>query len=124
MAAILVVEDHEQTARVMERLLRQAGHRVEVARTCAAARECVRAFSPDVLLSDILLPDGCGAELLSELRERFPQLRAIALTGSVADPTQLLGHGFDRVVSKPTDFVTVETAIRAAAGSDEAPTPE
>ena len=113
MAAILVVEDHTDTAHATARLLRHTGHEVRVAASCEAARQCLRTFTPDVLVSDIFLPDGCGAALLRELRPHFPKMRAIAITGSVSDPTSLLGEGFDRVVIKPADFKQVEAAIRA-----------
>jgi DNA-binding response OmpR family regulator len=118
MAAILVVEDHAPTAQVMRRLLTHARHRVAVARCCGEAREIVRTFTPDVVMSDIVLPDGCGAALMRELRDalrqRVPALRAIAVTGSVNDPASLLVNGFDQVLVKPTDFRTVQAAIHDA----------
>ena len=119
MAIILIVEDHSDTARATSKLLRYAGHRVEVACSCAAAREIVKYLVPDVLLCDILLPDGSGVALLRELRPRFPNLCAIAITGSVSNTDALRDDGLQYVFNKPIDLKVFESAISLEDGTLE-----
>jgi hypothetical protein len=81
---ILIVEDHEDSAEALTRLLRHAGHSVTTAGTFADAT-AFAANEPllDLLISDISLPDGNGCELLRRLRDQRggADLAAIALTG-------------------------------------------
>lgn len=79
---ILLVEDSEDTARVMKRLLRAAGHEVETAGTVATGLELANQHSFDLLLCDIGLPDGTGWDLMQRLAR---PIRAIALSGFTTD---------------------------------------
>lgn len=99
---ILLVEDHEDTRRAMERLLVRWGHVVHCAGDVAQALEIASANEFDLLLSDLGLPDGTGAGLLMKLRERNP-LRAVAMSG-YGEQTDLAGTkaaGFDEHLVKP-----------------------
>jgi signal transduction histidine kinase len=77
---ILLVEDNEDTRRLMGRLLRMFGHHVEAADCVASALDLARKESFDLLVSDIGLPDGTGWELMVKLGEHRPA-KAIALSG-------------------------------------------
>ncbi|HSH37791.1 MAG TPA: PAS domain-containing protein, partial [Chthoniobacterales bacterium] len=77
-AELLLVEDHADTARVLTRILKNAGYRVEHADTVAAARELARSRRFDLVVSDLGLPDGSGLDLMQGLREAHG-LRGIAL---------------------------------------------
>ena len=57
---ILYVEDDDQSAHLLARLLRQGGHRVTTARTITGARVLAEAAVFDLLIVDIHLPDGDG----------------------------------------------------------------
>src|SRR5271168_527508 len=77
---ILLVEDHEDTRRAMERLLKRWGHTVHCAESIARALEIDSSHEFDLLLSDLGLPDGTGVELLTKLRKRHP-VHAVAMSG-------------------------------------------
>jgi signal transduction histidine kinase/ActR/RegA family two-component response regulator len=114
---ILLVEDHEDTALVMCRLLTEMGHQVTVANSIASA--LVAASGPfDILLSDIGLPDGTGIDLIRQLRrqygDRFP---AVALTGfgMEDDIDKCKAAGFDDHLTKPVNFRLLHKVISSAA---------
>lgn len=77
---IFVVEDHVDTAYGLKMYFTTKGHEVKVAHDLASARKVAADHQFDILLSDIMLPDGNGWDLLRELRKSMP-VRAIALSG-------------------------------------------
>ena len=135
---ILVVEDHEDCARAMERLLQREGHRVTTAMGFADALTSAARLGPlDVLVSDIALPDGDGCELLRLLKERNSGApgHAIALTGHAESHwiEECRRAGFQRFLLKPVVFEELLAAVRVRTAevtpalggvpSPDAPTP-
>lgn len=110
---VLLIEDHEPTIRVMERLLRQTGHRVTPVRSVASARAAANQDSFDLIISDLGLPDGSGLSIMRELRERYAG-RAIALTGygMESDISASRDAGFAEHLTKPVDLPALDAAIR------------
>jgi DNA-binding response OmpR family regulator len=111
---ILLVEDHEDTLRLMARLLRHLGYTVETAACLSDARSCAEKNQFQLMISDLALPDGNGTELMRELREK-QGIKGIALTGfdSVDDVDHALQSGFHSHLTKPVDLEKLEAAIRA-----------
>jgi CheY-like chemotaxis protein len=72
---ILLVDDHHDTVRALDRLLRMEGHCVTPAESCDEAIAAARALRFDVLLSDIGMPEKDGFALLKELRAPLPSPR-------------------------------------------------
>ena len=85
---ILLVEDHEDTARVLRRVLEHNGFAVMHAPSLTRARELGRAHQFDVVISDLGLPDGNGLDLMRELRASHG-LTGIALSGFGTDEDRL-----------------------------------
>jgi DNA-binding response OmpR family regulator len=110
---ILLVEDHEDTLRLMARLLRHLGYSVETAACLNDARTCAEKQQFQLIISDLALPDGNGMDLMRELRGK-QNIRGIALTGfdSVEDVDQVMRAGFDSHLTKPVDLDKLEAAIR------------
>jgi PAS domain S-box-containing protein len=109
---LLLVEDHEATLAVLTRLLTRAGHTVVGAMTLAEARRAAAAGPFDAIISDMGLPDGTGAELMVELRERHG-LRGIVLSGygMEQDVQRSLQAGFSAHLVKPVDFNELRRAL-------------
>ena len=103
---VLLVEDHEDTAESLARLLHHRGYVVTIAKTLGQALEkCAEPF--DVLLSDLSLPDGSGHELMRRLSSSRPDPPpAIALSGrgSENDVQASLQAGFRSHLVKPVHF--------------------
>lgn len=79
-ARILVVEDYRGIATMLERGLRLAGHAVTVAGGVGEARLAWVGGRFDLVLLDVMLPDGDGIELLAERRAARDQVPAVLLT--------------------------------------------
>ncbi|MBT5324781.1 MAG: PAS domain S-box protein [Gemmatimonadetes bacterium] len=80
---ILLVEDEDELRERMEKLLVRQGYQVEAHSTADEAREAFRHVGGnfDLVLSDVVLPDGRGNELVSEFRSQNPDLPVLLSTG-------------------------------------------
>jgi signal transduction histidine kinase len=113
---ILLVEDDEDTAEVLEELLQEAGYDVRSARSAKAAL----AFdidTIDLLISDIGLPDISGLELMRTMKISRP-VRGVALSGygTEADVQASREAGFSAHLTKPVEFDRLlETIYRVSA---------
>src|ERR1700683_4464930 len=81
---ILLVEDHEDTAAVLAKLLEISGCRVKVAGSAQTALGLAAGESFDLVVCDIGLPEISGHELMRQMREQYG-LKGIALTGFASD---------------------------------------
>jgi PAS domain S-box-containing protein len=108
---VLLVEDHEDTAEIFERLLRRGGYTVHVASSVESAL-AVEADAFDVLLSDIGLADGSGLDLMRTLR-KTRQVKGIALSGygTEEDVRASREAGFALHLTKPVEFADLVDAI-------------
>jgi two-component system CheB/CheR fusion protein len=120
-AQILVIEDHRDIAFLLKIVLERNGYSVRVALTVQSA-ECFFAEQPfDLIISDIMLPDGTGWELLPRLRELRP-VRAIAISAlaSSEDVARSLRAGFLRHLTKPVSsaelYLTVSEVLAGSMG--------
>jgi CheY-like chemotaxis protein/two-component sensor histidine kinase len=101
---ILVVEDNDDTRRMLRMVLEQAGHTVEEAGEGPRALELARAGRTDVAIVDIGLPGMNGYELARQLRASVTHpMVLIALTGygQPEDRERALESGFDAHMTKP-----------------------
>jgi len=82
---LLIVDDEELLAKVMQRTLRSRGFESDIALTAAGAREHFEATDYALALLDVRLPDESGYGLLEELRSRRPDTAVVMISG-VEDP--------------------------------------
>lgn len=68
---ILLVEDNEEIMAINRRALEGAGYSMLAAETLEIAREILAGHSPDLILLDVVMPDGSGLELCREIRDRL-----------------------------------------------------
>lgn len=115
---VLLVEDHADTARTLARLLRRAGFEVITAADVAGALSAAEREAPDLLVSDLGLPDGTGHELMRAVRTRRP-LPGIAMSGygMKEDLNRSLEAGFAEHLVKPVTMPDLIAAIRRVAGT-------
>jgi PAS domain S-box-containing protein len=116
---ILLVEDHADTRECLHRLLESGGHMVRSADDAQSAIEWSKREKYDLLIADVGLPDRSGLELLRELRQREPQLLAIALSGygMPQDFVNSKEAGFVEHFVKPVDVHKLHTVINRLATS-------
>ena len=114
---ILVVDDEPETLEIIADTLRAAGAEVTEASGAANALEQLASGDPQIVLSDLHMPDLDGFELMRRLRERAHPVTAIALSASSSadDARRALAAGFAVHVAKPIAMVDLVETIRAAA---------
>ncbi|MEI9948586.1 MAG: response regulator [Pseudomonadota bacterium] len=114
----LLVEDDPDGCDLMQMMLRRFGAEVTAVSTAAAALASVRERRPDVLVSDIGLPDGDGFQLLKRVRESNQGLPAVAVTAyaSRQDVAKALAAGFQAHVAKPVEPAQLRAAVAHASG--------
>ncbi len=117
---LLVVEDHEATSQVMERLLKRRGYSVAVAAGMKAALKVLEDAPIDILISDLGLPDGTGRELMEKVRETR-KLPGIALSGFGTDNdiNSSREAGFAAHLTKPIDIEQLDREIQLLASAPD-----
>ncbi|MFN4243690.1 MAG: PAS domain-containing protein [Tepidisphaerales bacterium] len=122
---ILLVEDHADTARVLQRLLRHFGHVTVTASTVSQALSILRAGEKfDLMISDIGLPDGSGYDLMQQSAGIRPPAIALSGFGMDDDLRRSRNAGFVEHLTKPVDAAYLEQVIqRVARETSAAPSP-
>jgi PAS domain S-box-containing protein len=112
---LLVVEDHADTAATLCNLLGRRGYVVQSASSYNSALEKARDFQFDILVTDIGLPDGNGADLFTALRQQPERehLQGIALSGFGMDEDVARSQraGFVEHLTKPIDFYALDRCL-------------
>jgi len=116
---ILVVDDNADGRALTSLVLTQAGASVKAAASVRQALQMLDADRPDLLVSDIGLPDEDGYELIRQIRQHEVEqggfLPAVALTGyaRAEDRARILAAGFQAHVPKPVEPVELTATIAA-----------
>ena len=121
---VLMVDDDADTCAVMSRILKQSGAVVAAATDIGAALTELERFQPQLLVSDLGLPERDGYELIREVRARgysYQHLPAIALTALAGpeDRRKALLAGYQVHLAKPIDASELTAAIAALVGRTE-----
>ena len=112
---ILAVDDDTDILKVLKANLELHNYEVDTADTWQKARELLSLSHPDLILLDVMLPDGDGIEICRELRKELAKVPIIMLTArdKVSDKVMGLESGADDYVVKP--FETLELVARIKA---------
>ena len=119
---VLVVDDQPDARELVARMLSECGAEVIIADGAQQALALVERERPDVLVSDIGMPDVDGFELLKRIRalgpERGGKVPAIALTAFARseDRTRALHRGFQVHVAKPVEAAELVASVASVAG--------
>jgi DNA-binding response OmpR family regulator len=110
---ILLIENHEATAKFISLFLQRSGHQVTVVPNATAALERDDVAKFDVMLSDIGLPDLNGWDLMKQVRPRTGAY-AIAMSGfgGEADVQRSLAAGYQYHLVKPFVPAALEEVLR------------
>lgn len=112
-ARLLVVEDDRNHAEAMQMALERDGYVVEIADTYQAAMDRLPIRKYDVVLTDLMLGDGNGLDLLREIRERRPEVSVFLITGygSVETAVQAMQDGAADYLTKPVNLAELRTRV-------------
>jgi CheY-like chemotaxis protein len=113
---VVVIEDHKDTAELMNEIMREAGHDVRIAHSGHDGVTAALALPAEVVLCDVGLPDIDGYEVARRLRaaDATARARLVALTGYDGEDEEQKARaaGFDRHVVKPIDPFQLEQLLR------------
>ncbi|WP_144553890.1 response regulator transcription factor [Bacillus sp. X1(2014)] len=114
--AILVVEDEEKIARLLEIELEYEGYKVTKVMDGLEAFEAYKSSKWDLILLDVMLPGISGIELLRRIRLNDKNTPVLLLTakGSVEDKVSGLDYGANDYITKPFQIEEVLARVRAA----------
>lgn len=119
MATILVIDDDASIRRSLRRILELEGHDVLEAAEGSAGLRAVRVDPPDLVITDIYMPEMDGIEFLIRLRDAYPELPIVVISGGgfaskefVLKDAEMIGA--TRTLSKPLLVDDVLTAVSAA----------
>jgi two-component system, OmpR family, response regulator RegX3 len=121
---ILVIEDEESISDPLRSALEREGFATTVAGAAADGLEAFRAHPPDLVLLDVMLPDGDGRDVLRQIRStsRTPVIMLTA-RGEEMDRVIGLELGADDYVSKPFSAAELVARIRAVLRRTATPAP-
>jgi len=126
---ILIVEDEVDSRDLLGALLARCGAETIMVPSCERAIDVLResARPPDVIVSDLGMPEQDGYDLIRQLRalesEKGGRIPAVAVTGyaNPGDRQRALAAGFSAYVAKPFDPHAIAQAIARAANRDNGP---
>src|SRR6266850_8425196 len=115
MKKVLIVDDDRATSAGMADVVEEWGYDAEVADTVKAGWSAVSKLVPDVAIVDLKLPDGTGLDLLHRIKETYPDVSVIILTGhaTVDSAVKALKVGAEDYVTKPVDLPRLQVILQS-----------
>lgn len=118
-ARLLIVDDETEICEMLSRHFRYLGFQVDTASDGIEAMEKLAQVRTEVVISDIVMPGMDGVELLRAIRQQYPMIHTIMITGYVTLENALacMRHGADICIFKPLeDLNELEEAVEFAVG--------
>jgi len=111
----LMVEDNHDLAETVQARLSIDGHAVDWAKDISDANDHLAVANYDLILLDIMLPDGDGRDFLAAHRNAKRDTPVIVMTArsAVSDRVAMLDTGADDYITKPFDFMELSARVRA-----------
>ncbi len=125
-AKVMVVEDTPEVRELVNKILKTGGHEPLLKSSAAELKESFSGPQPDVVLLDLVLPDGDGLELLPAIKKQWPDTEVIVLTGNATfdAAVEATKRGAYHFQNKPFDhktlLVSVDKALEHKRLNDEA----
>ncbi|MFI5271481.1 MAG: response regulator transcription factor [Ktedonobacterales bacterium] len=122
-AIVLIAEDEEPIAEALAYIVEDSGYVPLLASNGRQALELARAFHPALVITDLMMPQMTGAQLVAALRaeaDRSGEKAPAIVIMSAAGPKYTDHLGADAVLSKPFDLSDVEALLAAHLGDSAA----
>jgi len=113
---ILVVDDDAAIRTVVREALRREGYVVETAASVAEQYRALESFAPHVLVTDVVLPDGNGLDIIPKMLSVYPNMPVIVLSAqnTLATAVRATEQGAFEYLPKPFDLGELTRAVAAA----------
>lgn len=120
---VLVVEDSRFACEALRLMCLRSGARIRMADCLSSARRHLQVYRPSVVIVDIGLPDGSGADLLKELAAAHPRVEVILGTsGDIGGEAKAMAAGADGFLEKPLrSLAAFQQAVLAHMPADRRP---
>ena len=113
MARILLVEDDEQVRLMLKDLLEGEGYEIQEASNGKEALQSFASSLPDLVLTDLVMPDTEGIEMIIKMRKSNPNVRIVAMSGGVDYLNLAKQLGALRTLTKPFSNQAVLDVVKA-----------
>jgi two-component system phosphate regulon response regulator OmpR len=112
---VLVVDDDLEIRKLLARYMKEQGFRVQLASRCSEVHERIATSQIDLIVLDVMLPDGSGLDLCRDLRSKRSNVPIILLTALKEDVDRIIGLeiGADDYLGKPFNPRELVARIRA-----------
>jgi DNA-binding NtrC family response regulator len=113
---ILVVDDELNIRRVLERAFAKEGYQVHTAEGGHQALRLLAETPCDLMLTDVVMPDMTGLELLKRARQQHPNLQVVLMTayGTIQTAVEAMRAGAYDFLTKPLDMEVLRKVVRSA----------
>ena len=108
---LLIIDDEPLSRELLQSSLSEQGYEVRIAKDGFAALAQMQGALPDLIVTDLKMPNMSGFEFLSIARRRFPQIPTIAISGEFDPPVKPLGVLADAFFAKPFRFEELRAKI-------------
>lgn len=111
---ILLIDDEEATRFGFSRYLSKAGYLVHEAANLFEAKESINSQRYDAVLLDVNLPDGSGLDWIIEVRQSYPDIPIVVITGygDIPVAVEAMRRGADNFLTKPVNMADLEVFLR------------
>lgn len=122
---LLLVDDDEVFRERLARAMTRRGYEVETASNAAGALKKADAFAPEFAVIDLKMPGDGGLTLIARLKETFPGMRVVVLTGygSIATTLEAVRSGAMDYLTKPADADQIHSALQGEKRAPELSVP-
>src|ERR1700720_3848778 len=118
---LLIVDDEASLRDFLSIVFEEDGWRVETASSVAEGRAALQKDEPDLVLCDLMLPDGSGLDMLREIKAQNPSIAVIMITAhtSTKSAVDALKAGAFDYIAKPFDIDELKIIVRKAVEQKE-----
>ena len=112
--SVLVVDDDQVVRTVLINILKREGYRVVEATNGKEALAIIKQNVPDFVITDLVMPEMGGLDLLIEIKNDYPDVRVAVITGHPGSftPEEIIANGADHYILKPFHANQINQALR------------
>lgn len=120
-ASVLVVDDEEQICKGLAQIIEDEGFEARTTTSALVGLEMVADRPPDLILLDLKMPGMNGPEFLARLRQKYPHLPVVIVTGHPDSKlmTQAAAHAPVMLLAKPPERAPLQRTLRSLLGANE-----
>ena len=113
---LLIADDETNIRRVLQAMFSKDGYKVHIAENGVRALEVAATCPMDVLITDLIMPDMNGVELLQKIKQRHPAVVAIMITAYATIKTcvDAMRYGASDYITKPFDMDEIRAVVKRA----------